>query len=274
MGVVNATPDSFSDQPGEKQLGHLIGRARELVEQGADWIDIGGESGVTGLPPVEAADEIDRVCPLIEAVAAQGAVVSVDTYKPAVARAAVAAGASLINDVSGLADPDLAAIAAETGCGLVIMHTRAEPKQKAFPDYGDVVADIEWFFDERIETALGAGVAEQQIVLDPGPDFAKRPAETVAALRSLPRLAGFGRPLLAAISRKDFIGALTGRPPHERLAGTLAAAGFAVRAGASILRVHDIADVADFLRVQAVLDGHDDIDPELMLAQHLRRRPA
>jgi dihydropteroate synthase len=201
--------------------------------------------------------------------------VSVDTYKPEVARAAVAAGAAIVNDVSGLRDPSLADVCAETGAGLVLMHTRAAPKQKLRDPGmdGRVVADVELFLSERIALALERGVGFEQIMLDPGPDFGKTPAQTVDVLKALPGLHALGRPLLLAVSRKDFIGAITRRPPRERLAGTLAAVGFGVEAGAHMLRVHDIAEVADFLAVRAALAGEAPVDSGLNLPVELRREP-
>jgi dihydropteroate synthase len=246
------------------------------MQAGARVIDIGGESGVTGVPPVAAEEEISRVVPLIERVSGElGALVSVDTYKPAVARAAVAAGAAIVNDVSGLRDPGLADVCAETGAGLVLMHTRAAPKQKLLDPGmdGRVVADVESFLSERIALALERGVEFEQIVLDPGPDFGKTPAQTIDVLRALPGLHELGRPLLLAVSRKDFIGAITLRPPRERLAGTLAAVGFGVEAGAHILRVHDVAHVADFLSVRAALAGEAAVESGLNLPVDLRREP-
>jgi len=217
---------------------------------------------------------VRRVAPLIEQVAGElGALVSVDTYKPEVARAAIAAGASIVNDVSGLRDPGLADVCAETGAGLVLMHTRATPKQKLLDSSLDerVVADVEAFLRERIELACARGVEFEQLLLDPGPDFGKTPAQTVQALRALPSLHELGRPLLLAVSRKDFVGAITGRAPRERLAGTLAAVAHGVRSGAHLLRVHDVAETADFLAVQAALDGARELDPALRLPDELRR---
>jgi dihydropteroate synthase len=203
-----------------------------------------------------------------------GVIVSVDTWKPEVARAALAAGAVLINDVSGLRDPALADACAEAGAGLVVMHTRAEPKVKAFPDYEDVVADVVEFVRERMAVALEHGVEEERVVVDPGPDFAKTPAQTVATLRALDRLAELGRPILLAVSRKDFVGALTGRAPRDREAGTLAAVGAGVDAGAAIVRVHDVAATVDFLTVRAALAGERAVDPELRLPDELRKQRA
>jgi dihydropteroate synthase len=276
MGIVNATPDSFSDDGLHRTLDDRVALAAELLEAGARLIDIGGESGVTGVPPVAAEEETARVVPLIERVVGElGALVSVDTYKPAVARAAVAAGAAIVNDVSGLRDPALADVCAQTGAGLVIMHTRARPKEKLLDPGldGRVVADVETFLRARIALALERGVALEQIVLDPGPDFGKTPAQTVEVLRALPALRALGRPILLAVSRKDFIGAITMRPPRERLAGTLAAIGHGVDAGAHLLRVHDVAEVADFLAVRAALAGRAPVDSGLSLPVDLRREP-
>jgi dihydropteroate synthase len=259
MGIVNAGADSFSDAVRLDTLERHVQRGLELVAEGADLVDVGAESGVTYSRAAPAQDEAARVVPLVERLAAQGVSVSVDTWKPEVARAALEAGAVMLNDVSGLRDPALAELAARTGAALVLMHTRAEPKREAFPDYDDVAADVEAFLRERIELALDHGVAREQLVLDPGPDFAKTPAQTVAVLRELGRLHALGRPLLLAISRKYFLGAITGRPPAERLAGTLAAATWAADAGAAILRVHDVAAVRDALAVKAVLDGRDEV---------------
>jgi dihydropteroate synthase len=273
MGVVNATPDSFSDAGVRLSLDERVELARRLLDAGADLVDVGGESGVTNRPPVAAREEIARVVPLIERVTGElGGLVSVDTYKPPVARAAVAAGAAIVNDVSGLRDPELADVCAETGAGLVIMHTRAAPKQKltdpAFD--GRMAADVEEFLGRRIELALSRGVAFEQLMLDPGPDFGKTPAQSVEVLRDLGRLHALGRPLLLAVSRKDFVGAITGRPPRARLAGTLAAVAHGVDAGAHMLRVHDVEEVAGFLGVRAALQAGAEVDPELRLADELR----
>lgn len=272
MGIVNATPDSFSDTPGEKTLEDRVELARRLIADGADIIDIGGESGVTNKPAVEADEEIARVVPVIEAVAAlPGAVVSIDTYKPTVARAAIKAGARIVNDVSGLADDDLAAAAAEGDAAIVLMHTRARPKQKLFPRYDDVVADVKTFLSDAIARAGAQGMPVDRIILDPGPDFAKTPAQTIEVLKELDQLAQLGRPMLLAISRKDFIGALTERSPRERDAGTLAALSVGVDRGVSIVRVHDVAAADDFLRVRAALNGQLEVAADLELAEELRR---
>jgi dihydropteroate synthase len=272
MGIVNATPDSFSDAPGEKSLEDRVELARKLIADGADIIDVGGESGVTNKPAVDAAEEIARVTPVIAAISAlPGVVVSVDTYKPAVARAAIAAGARIVNDVSGLADDDLAAAAAEGDAAIVLMHTRAKPKEKLFPNYDDVVADVNEFLADAISRAVAQGVPVDRVIVDPGPDFAKTPAQTIASLRALDTLAELGRPMLLAVGRKDFIGALTDRGPREREAGTLAALAAGVDHGIAIARLHDVAAAADYLTVRAALSGELAVNDDLALAERKRR---
>jgi dihydropteroate synthase len=196
----------------------------------------------------------------------------VDTYKPAVARAAVAAGACIVNDVSGLRDPGLAEVCADTGAALVVMHTRAAPKQKLLDRGfdGRIVADVEAFLRERIELAMRGGVAFEQLMVDPGPDFAKTPAQTVDVLRALAGLHALERPVLLAVSRKDFVGAITRRAPRQRLPGTLAAIAFGVDAGAHMLRVHDVAETVEFLAVRAALAGEAEVDPNLRIPDELR----
>jgi dihydropteroate synthase len=269
MGIVNATPDSFSDRQGPKEPAELAERGLQLIEEGAAIVDVGGESGRTDTEAVAVEEEAARVVPVVERLAGRGALVSVDTWRGHVARAALAAGAAMINDVSGLSDESVAVACAETGAALVITHTEAPPKTKAFPRYDDVVVSVRDFLGERMTAARAAGVAEDRIVLDPGLDIAKSPAESVELLRRLPELASLGRPLLLAVSRKDFVGALTDRPPAGRDAGTLAAVGAAVRGGAKIIRVHDVAGARDYLRVEdALANGADDA---LALAPELRR---
>jgi len=273
MGIVNATPDSFSDAGERATLAQRVDHARALLEEGAEIIDVGGESGVTNRPAVTAEEEIARVVPLIERITGElSALVSVDTYKPAVARAAIRAGASIVNDVSGLRDPTLAEICAQTGAALVVMHTRAAPKEKHFDPAldGRVLADVLEFLRQQMAVALERGVAFEQLLLDPGPDFAKTPAQTVELLRDLRKLHSLERPLLLAVSRKDFIGAITHRPPRQRLPGTLAALAHGVDAGAHMLRVHDVAACREFLAVRAALKGEASIDPGLRLADELR----
>ncbi len=273
MGVVNASPESFSDAGGLDSLEARVELARSLLDAGADLIDVGGESGVTNRPPVSAEEEAERVVPLIERLAkGEGALVSVDTYKPMVARAAIAAGAMMVNDVSGLRDPEVADVCAGTGAALVITHTRAAPKEKLLDSELDpmLVTDVESFLEERLARALERGVSFEQVVLDPGPDLGKTPAQTVTMLRAFGRLHELGRPLLLAVSRKDFVGAITSRRPRARLAGTLAAVAHGLDQGAHMLRVHDVAAVADFLAVRATLSGQRVLDPALRLPDELR----
>ncbi|MCW3026691.1 MAG: dihydropteroate synthase [Solirubrobacterales bacterium] len=278
MGIVNASPDSFSDGGQRATLGAQVQLARELVAAGADIVDIGGESASTGRPPVTVEEELERVVALIERVADElDVLVSVDTYKPAVARAAIGAGAKIVNDVSGLRDPGLAEVCAQTGAALVVMHTLAAPRERLQdPDlYDDIVAEVLAFLRERIAAAVSLGVEPEQLIVDPGPDFAKTPAQTIRLLADVGRMHELGRPLLMAISRKDFIGALTGRPPRERLAGTLAALAHGVEHGAHIFRLHDVSSAADFLAVRAALSGRVEADRGLALAEEIRYdRPA
>jgi dihydropteroate synthase len=271
MGIVNATPDSFSDRQGEKRLEDLVEQAHRLVEDGAAIVDVGGESGRTDREAVPVDEEQARVLPLIERLAVDGLSVSVDTWRAPVARAALAAGASMVNDVSALSDVEVADACAEAGARLVITHTRVPPKVKAFPDYDDVVADVAEVLRERCEVAVGRGVDEERIVFDPGIDIAKTPAQSIELLRRLPELAELGRPLLVAVSRKDFVGAVTGRAPAGRDAGTLAALGVAAAGGADILRVHDVAAASDYLAVRAALA--DGAGSDLHLDPSLRREP-
>lgn len=273
MGIVNASPDSFSDGGRHPTLDDQLRLAEQLLQAGADMLDVGGESATTNRPPVVPEQEAELVVPLIERLTSGlGALVSVDTYKPLVARAAIAAGASIVNDVSGLRDPELAVVCAQTGAALVLMHTRAAPRERLQdPElYGDVTEEVLAFLRERIALANDAGVAAEQMIVDPGPDFAKTPAQTIELLSRAGRLHELERPLLMAISRKDFIGALTGRAPRERLAGTLAALAHGADAGAHIFRVHDVAAAADFLAVRAALAGETMPGRDFALADELR----
>ena len=264
MGIVNATNDSFSDAGELPDAGARVARAHELAAAGARVVDVGGESAFGGRPPVPVEEEVARVVPVVERIARElDVLISVDTYKPAVAEAAIAAGAQIVNDVSGLRDPELAEVCAATGAALVLLHTRVAPQGTLLDPgfYDDVVADVRDFLGERIAVAEGAGMHPEQILLDPGPDFAKTPAQTVAVLRRLERLHELGRPLLLAVSRKDFLGAITGRAPRERGAATLAAVAFAADAGAHAVRVHDVGAAVDFLAVRAVLRGERELAP-------------
>jgi dihydropteroate synthase len=273
MGIVNATPDSFSDGGRHSTTEARVQLAVDLVEQGAAIVDVGGQSGITGVPEVPVAEEVARVMPVVAGIheARPEVVVSVDTYRPVVVEAVLAAGASIVNDVSGLLHPEVAELCGSSGAGLVVMHTRARPKHKVLdPDlYDDVTEDVVEFLRERIDTAVARGVAPESIVVDPGSDFAKTPAQTVEVLRGLHRVRALGHPVLLALSRKDFVGAITGRPPRARLGGTLAAVG-ALAAPGTILRVHDVDAVRDYLAVAAVLAGRDELPADARLAEGLR----
>jgi dihydropteroate synthase len=273
MGIVNASPESFSDGGRRTTLASQVQLARELLSAGAAILDIGGASARTDLAPIGAEEEIARVVPLIEVAADElGAIVSVDTYRPEVARAAIAAGACIVNDVSGLRDPALAQVCSEANAALVVMHTQAPPGQRLQQPgrYEDIAAEVLGFLRARIDLALAAGMRLEQLIVDPGPDFAKTPAQTVALLSEVWRLHELQRPLLMAISRKDFVGALTQRAPRDRLAGTLAALAHGVSCGAHIFRVHDVAAAADFLRVREALEGRLRVAPDLALSEELR----
>jgi dihydropteroate synthase len=274
MGILNASPDSFSDAGIYPDLGARLRRGEELLAAGADLIDVGGESGVTIGSAVDPDEEIGRIVPLVEHLAERGALVSVDTYKAAVARAAIEAGASIINDASGLIEPELARVCADSGAALVVTHTRAHPKQKLRdPRYAEVTEDVKRLLRARVRQARSLGVEEERILLCPGPDLGKEPAQTIELLRRLDELHELGRPLLLAVSRKDFVGALVSRAPRERLAGTLAAVAHVVAQGAHVLRLHDVAEARDFLAVQAALSGDVDVPARLRLADELRREP-
>jgi len=249
MGIVNASPDSVSDSVRHDPIAH----GRALAAAGAEIVDVGGESGRTDRPPVDAEEEIARVEPAIRALAAEGIAVSVDTHRAEVAAAALEAGAAIVNDVGGMREPGIAELAANAGAALVVMHTRAAPKEEHFPGYDDPVADVTAFFEERIAVARDAGVADDQLVLDPGLDYAKTPEESIEVLRRLGELRAFERPILLAVSNKYFVGMVTGRAPDARLAGTLAALGHGVDLGAAIARVHDVRAASDFLAVRAAL---------------------
>ncbi|HEY8584557.1 MAG TPA: dihydropteroate synthase [Capillimicrobium sp.] len=276
MGVVNATPNSFSDAGELTTLDAQLARADALLAAGADLIDVGGQSGVTNEPEIAVAEELRRVLPLVRELASRGVLLSVDTYRPEVAAAVLDAGAAIVNDTSGLLYPETAEACARAGAGLVVMHNRGRPKQRLTDPalYDDVVQDVVAFLAERIEVAAARGLPAEHVIVDPGPDFAKTPAQTVRVLRRLDEVEALGRPVLLALSRKDFLGVVTGRRPKERLAATLGAiAALAGRPG-QILRVHDVAEARDLLRVLAVLRGDEELAEDAELPEHLRREPA
>lgn len=260
MGILNIGDDSVADSRTFESLDQRVTRGLDLIGAGAAIIDVGVLSGRTDTAPIPVQEEIERLCPVVQALADAGALVSVDTWRAETIAAAVGAGAALINDTSGLLDPDVADIAASSGAGLVLMHTRAAPKTVSFPTYEDPVRDVIEFLAQRITTATGRGVAHEQILLDPGLDYAKAPQESVEVLRHLRDLAVLDRPILLAVSRKYFIGMFSGALPEDRLAGTIAALEFGVGAGAQIVRVHDVAQVSQYLRLRAALHGDGEIE--------------
>jgi dihydropteroate synthase len=255
MGIVNVTPDSFSDGGQHVRLDAAIAHARKLVAEGADMLDIGGESTRPGSESVPEAEELRRVVPLVEALTSLNVPLSIDTCKPAVMRAALHAGADMINDIMALqADGAVAAVQSFPGCGLCIMHMQGEPRSmQAAPVYDNVVEDIARFLRDRVAALRLAGIDTRRIVLDPGFGFGKTVEQNYQLLRELPRLGEIGLPILAGMSRKSMIGALTGRLPAERTAGSVAAAIAAIARGAAIVRVHDVAQTVDAFKVwQAV----------------------
>lgn len=261
MGILNVTPDSFWDGGRHAGVGAALRQARRLVEEGADLVDVGGESTRPGAEPVPVDVERDRVVPVIEALIREWPelLISVDTVKADVAAAALDAGAAVVNDVSGLRlDPELGSLCARRGAGLVLMHSRGGVDRMASyrtADYGpDPVGEIIRELASAVERAVGVGVVEAAVVVDPGLGFSKRTAESVAVLRSLDRLLALGHPVLLGPSRKRFIGELAGgRPPEDRLSGTVAACVAGYLGGARLFRVHDVAPVRDALAVAEAL---------------------
>ncbi len=258
MGVVNVTPDSFSD--GGRYLDHAaaLAHARRLITEGADILDIGGESTRPHAEPVSQADEIARVVPLIEAIRRDSSIpISIDTMKPAVARAAVAAGAGLWNDVTALGfAPDSMATAAELGCEVVLMHMRGEPAtMQDDPRYDDVVAEVRAFLSARAEAAMAAGVPRKRILLDPGIGFGKALEHNLQLLRNLDQIADLGFSVVLGVSRKRFVRSIdpSAAEASDRLGGSLAAALWGADHGASILRVHDVRETVQALKVWKAL---------------------
>ncbi len=254
MAIVNRTPDSFHDRGRTFALEHATAAVRAAADAGADWIDIGGVPFAPG-PSVSAAEELDRVMPVVEA-ARDLAVVSVDTYRPEVARAVIEAGAGVVNDTSGLRDPAMADAVAGTGAALVVTHSLAPPRTPyPSPSYDDVTAEVGAFLRQRVELALTRGVRPEQIIIDPGHDLNKNTRHSLELTRRLDEIAAIGYPMLAAVSNKDFIGETLGVPQRERLAGTLAAVVFCVLRGARIVRVHDVRAAVEAVRMTEAMLG-------------------
>lgn len=255
MGILNVTPDSFSDGGRFIGLSQALEQAERMIEQGAGMIDVGGESTRPGAADVSEDEEIRRVVPVIEALAARTSVpISVDTSKPGVMSAAVAAGASLINDVRALREPGALEAAARTNAAVCLMHMQGQPRTMQHePHYDDVVGEVTAFLEQRVEACEAVGMGRERLVLDPGIGFGKRLEHNLALLAHLPQLGRSGLPLLVGVSRKSLFQGLLGRPVEQRLAGGLAVATAAVLAGAAILRVHDVAETVDAVKVARAL---------------------
>jgi dihydropteroate synthase len=255
MGVLNVTPDSFSDGGRYVGVGAAVEHGLRMAEEGAGIIDVGGESTRPGAAPVTADAEWARVVPVIEQLARFVRVpISVDTSKPEVMRAAVAAGASIVNDVRALRVPGALEAAADSGAAICLMHMQGEPgSMQADPRYDDVVAEVRDFLAGRIAACVAAGIARDRICVDPGIGFGKRPEHNLALLATLDRLAPAGMPVLVGVSRKSLVGIITGRPAHERLAGSVAFAALCVERGAAIVRAHDVAGTVDAVNVAVAL---------------------
>lgn len=253
MGVLNVTPDSFSDGGRFLDVAAALRQGCLMAGQGADILDIGGESTRPGAAPVTAADELARVVPVIRALreALPGILISIDSSKSEVAAAALQAGADILNDVTGgRHDPQMFQLAAQSGAGLVLMHMQGEPQtMQADPQYADVISDIRNFFAERLRVAEAVGVKREQVVLDPGIGFGKSLAHNLQIIAGLAGFQDFGCPLLLGVSRKRWLGELTGRGVEDRLAASLGGAAACVSHGANILRVHDVIDTCDLVKI-------------------------
>ena len=250
MGILNVTPDSFSDGGRHLEPARALDHARTMVDDGADLVDIGGESSRPGAKPVDDDVELARVIPLVAALAGEGVAVAVDTRKPAVMRAAIAAGASMINDIGALTAPGAMEACAPGDIGVCLMHMQRDPTtMQVAPVYGDVVTEVRDFLVARAAACEAAGIAAERIVIDPGFGFGKTRAHNLALLRAIGTLAATGYPVLAGLSRKASLGEITGRDVDQRLAASLAAAVAAVARGASIVRVHDVRETVDALKV-------------------------
>ena len=256
MGVVNVTPDSFSDGGSYLETGAALAHARRLAEEGADLIDIGAESSRPGAEGISVDEELSRLLPVLEGLRDLRVPLSIDTVKPEVMRAAIDAGAAMVNDITALRAPGAFDAVAASGVAVCLMHMQGEPSAMQLgPRYADVVAEVRAFLAARIASAEAAGIARECLVIDPGFGFGKTSEHNFELLRNLDRIAEIGPPVMAGLSRKSSLGAITGREPRERLAASLAAALLAVQHGARILRVHDVGATRDALAVLAATEA-------------------
>jgi dihydropteroate synthase len=262
MGVLNVTPDSFSDGGRFHEADAALSQARRMVGEGAAIIDVGGESTRPGAVPATVDQELGRVIPVISALRRESDVyVSIDTSKPEVMREAVAAGADIINDVRALGEPGALAAAAQSGAGICLMHMKGEPRtMQDAPVYDDVVAEVRAFLELRIESCLGAGIARERIAVDPGFGFGKRVIDNLQLLKQLGQFRALRAPVLVGLSRKSMLAGLTGRPMEQRIAGSVALAAIAVLNGARIVRAHDVAATLDAIRVAAAVAQGEEFD--------------
>ncbi|MFH1744148.1 MAG: dihydropteroate synthase [bacterium] len=256
MGVINVTPDSFSDGGMFPDTGAAIAHGHRLVEEGADLLDIGGESSRPGAQPVPESAEKDRVVPVIEGLKDCGVPISVDTWKAGAADAACSAGADIINDITALrGDPDMARIAANHGAGLVLMHMRGTPAtMQSMTDYPDLIGEVYAFLEDAVALAVRTGVQREAIAVDPGIGFGKTPEQNIELLRHLQHFRGLECPILVGTSRKSFLGHFTGRPVNERVSATAGSVACAIAHGADIVRVHDVGAMCDVVRIADVIE--------------------
>jgi dihydropteroate synthase len=256
MGIVNVTPDSFYDGGLHAQRDAALTHARQLIDEGADILDIGGESTRPGARPVGIQEEMDRVLPVIEGLRGAPVPISIDTFKPEVMRAAIVAGVQMVNDIDALQSPATMNAVAGSDVAVCLMHKQGKPQtMQEHPEYQDVVAEVHGFLTERVAAAEAAGIRRDRIVIDPGFGFGKTLAHNLVLLRELGRLNDLGVPILAGLSRKSMLGALTGRDVGQRLAASVAAALIAVQRGAGIVRVHDVGATVDALKILAAVNG-------------------
>lgn len=255
MAIVNRTPDSFYDRGRTDSLDAAVAAAHRAIDQGADWVDVGGAKFAPG-PPIPVAEEIDRVVPIVAALAGSGAVISVDTFQPEVAREAIAAGAHVVNDTTGLHDPAVADVVAATGATVVVTHSLAAPRTPyPSPRYTDVVDEVVAFLRERVALAEARGVASDRIIVDPGHDLNKHTLDSLELTRRLGEVTALGYPTLVALSNKDFVGESLGRPREQRVEGSIAAAVYCVMRGARIVRVHNVRETVDAMRMVEAIEG-------------------